>query len=558
MRAPRALRLGAFVVSVAVVVGGCAPTTPTPEPSASPTTAPPIGGPDVTAEPPRSRGSLRYMLGRDPEFIDPAYVIDREGQLVVDQLFDGLTALDGDLEVVPAVAESWSVDGTGTLFTFDIRPGVTFHDGTPVNAQSFVRAFRRVVAGVPGEPSPNAHLLADVVGWQVTRATRQPLEGVRAVGALTLEIELARPFHDLPATLAAPALAPVPDGLDADVTAFREQPIGNGPFRMAQGWEHDQFLRLVPFEDYWGPAPGIDEVVFQIYPGEQFDRAYADFREGRLQVSTVPADERSAAPFELGRSRDGYRGPGYLDGTRLVLHYYGFNVEQPPFDDPDVRRAISLLIDRDALASDVLRGSRIAADALVPPGIPGREAATCGYCRRDVEAARMLLGERELGPITLVVNDNAIERSLAERVAGALRTDGDLDVTVEVRDLLALRDDLRAGEIGFFRLGWTAEVPTLHAFVGTLLASEAIGDTNLTRFSDGAVDALIDQARVTADADERRRLYVAAERLALDQAPLIPMFFHRFAEVVSRDVIGFELRPDGSVDLTTVRMRVQG
>jgi ABC-type oligopeptide transport system substrate-binding subunit len=513
-------------------------TTPTPEPS------PPAEGS------PRSGGSLKYQLVAEPEFIDPGSVLESEGRAVVDALFDSLLAVGDDLEIVPAAATDWTVNREGTRYRFVIRRDERFHDGSPVTAADFVRAWNRIVNGTPGELSPNAHLLRQIAGYEESRSTDVPLAGVRAIDRRTLEVELSAPNFSFLAVLTHPSLAPVPANVEDG--GFRESPIGNGPFQMAQAWQHGRFIRVVRYEDYAGRRPLLDEVVFQIYGDEGDPNAYRDFEEGQLHYAVVPPDELVQARALHGRSADGYSSPGVIDGENLILYYLGFNVEAAPFDDPDVRRALSMAIDRSAIAEELLDGTRVPADRLVPAGIPGSTPETCPYCVHDPEAARALLEGRELEPIALAFNTHPAQEAIARAVRQDIEEHLGIKVNLSPREFDEYLPQVRSGEVGFFRLGWEAEYPSADNYLDPLFGSVNVGDTNVVRLADPPFDELIAQARGAADEQRRRELYLQAERHVLELAPLAPIMFYRHNRIVDDVVRDLRVRADGSVDLTRV------
>lgn len=542
-----ALALGGLVLATACTTSPAAAPAPAPTPSAA--SSAPVTEPRST-DAPRDGGSLKFQLIAEPEFIDPGFVLESEGRSVVDALFDSLFRVDDGLEVVPEAAADWTVNDEGTIYRFVLRRDERFHDGSAVTAQDFVRAWNRIVNGAPGELSPNAHHLRQVVGYDASRATDVPLEGVRALDQRTLEVRLTNPNFEFPVVLSHPSLAPVPPGVD-DAT-FRESPVGNGPFAMAQPWQHGRFIRVVRADDYAGRRPHLDEVVFQIY-GEDADQdAYGDFEEGRLHYAVVPPDVLDEARSLHGRSVDGYAGPGVVDGENLILYYLGFNVEQPPFDDPTVRRAISLVIDRAALTEDLLDGTRVPANRLLPSGIPGSRPETCRYCVHDPEQAREILGDRELEPIALAFNTHPAQEAIARQVREDIEEHLGIKVNLSPREFDEYLPQLRAGELGFFRLGWEAEYPSADNYLDPLFGSAHIGDTNVVRFGDAEVDELIARARATKDRERRRELYGRAEQRVLNLTPVAPLMFYRHNRIVDDAVRDLRVRPDGSVDLTRV------
>ena len=345
-----------------------------------------------SGEGPVAGGTLRVGLLVDPVSIDPRFVVDDEGELIVDALFDPLVRIDEAGEVVPAAARRWEVDEEGRRFTFHLRDAA-FHDGSPVTAADFQRTFDHIADATAEPPSFLAYLLADVVGIEEAQSEGGGLAGVEVEDERTLTIELREPQPGFLSTLADPSLVPVPPDATRDPEAYAQQPIGNGPFAMAGSREPGAFLRLVRFDDHHSPA-WLDEVLFTLYDASAVEDAqWTDLLEGQLHVAQLAPTRREEAEELFGRSVDGYTGPGVLHGVRSPVYMYGFDTSRPPFDDPRLRRAISLAIDREALAEEVAEGTRLPATSLVPPGIPGARPGACTACVHDPAAARELLEE---------------------------------------------------------------------------------------------------------------------------------------------------------------------
>ena len=574
----------AGVAGLVACIGLAACTTVT---TAPPTTTTPAevstSVPTTTEDPVGEGGTLRYALGADPASIDPRFLADEEGAVVADALFDSLVAVDEDLTtVVPAAARRWDVSDDGRVLTFHLREGATYHDGTPVVARDFVRSFRRIVDR-SGTPTSFLHYqLAPVEGYVEAIADGTPLSGVRAVDDETLEVRLSRPSTEFLQVLAHPSLGPSPPTADEEATAFAESPVGNGPFAMAEPWQRNQFIRVTRFADHHDPAR-LDEVVFQIFAGDpSYQQQYDDFERGQVDVAAVPPARLDEAATSYGRSPDGVHGPGLLTGLTGALYAYGFNTQLPPFDDPAVRRAISRLIDRDRIAEQVLLGAREAATTLVPPSLPGAAHGRCQHCTYDPEAAREELGmapeptasptegSTVAGgstasppdgafapplvdhPIEIVVNAGSTNERIAERVAADIEDALGIEVTTRTAEPAAFVGELRAGEIQVFRLGWTADYASPGAVLQPLFRSDAVDADNLTRFVDEQVDALLDEARRTADVEERLDLYAQAEQRILDLAPVAPIFFYPQNRVVSASVHELRIGPLGHVNLDEV------
>ncbi len=551
----RVVLLG-LVVALATVA--CSPATPSDDPS--PTSVPSARPtPTATATDVATGGSLRWGLSGDPTSLDPAFADDEDAQVVVDALFDSLTRLDEGLRPVPSVARTWSVSPDLRTWTFELDPEARFHDGRPVVAADFVRAFNRLVDGTRQPRSFLGGQLEDVVGWPQASADGEPLTGVRAEGDHVLVVELRRPNADLPSVLSHPTLGPVPEDVDDDPFAYSDLPIGNGPFRMAEPWAHDQFIRLTAVDD----RAELGEVLFRIYaddPGGAVQ--WGDFVADQLHVARVPADQRRDAIATYGVAAEGDADAvGLLEGPLATTYHYGFQTQLPPFDDPVVRRAVSLAIDREALAVDVMRSTRRPADRLLPPGMLGSRPASCRWCRHDPDAARALLEEAgvvvdpaQVGPIRLLHNRGEVHARIAAHVADAVRELLEVEVEVVELGIGALAVALQAGDGHLHRAGWTVDHPMPGAFLTPLFHSRNVGRDNHSFFADAEVDGLLDAAAATAGLRERIALYQQAEDRIVDLAPVLPLLTYPLGRIVDDEVRGLRMDPLGRVDLTRVRL----
>jgi ABC-type oligopeptide transport system substrate-binding subunit len=558
---------------------------------------------------PQPGGTLRVGLVVDPVTLDPRFIVDDEGELLVDALFDPLVRVDDAGRVTAAAAEDWEVDDAGTTFRFSLREA-TFHDGNPVTAADFKRTFDRIADSAAEPPSFLAYLLEDVVGIEDSQRDGGALAGVVAEDDLTLRIDLSRPHPSFLLTLADPSLVPTPASSEEDVEGYGQQPIGNGPFAMAGAREQGAFIRIVRNEDHHEP-PLLDEVLFTLYdPADGEAAQWTDLVDGQLQVAQLAPSRREEALELFGRSIDGYRGPGVLDGVRSPVYLYGFDVTRPPFDDARLRRAISLVIDRDRLATEVTEGTRLPATSLVPPGIPGAQPGACDVCDLDPDRARELLdevvrdlvlgeatdgevaddaddGESEpgspddepegesddqdgngpadsdldddvelpppaevIGPITLTYSRGVYHGAIAERIAADLQEELGLEVDFQAQELGAFIQGVRRGDSPVFRIGWDATAPDPSSYLYPLFHSSQIGLDNLTRYADDEVDALLDAARESPEPSERRRLLRTAEREVLADLPAIPVLWYRHDVVIRPGVRDLRYSPLGRLTLS--------
>jgi peptide/nickel transport system substrate-binding protein/oligopeptide transport system substrate-binding protein len=397
-------------------------------------------------------GTLRFALN-EPMAV-PFEATDADSLVVVDALFDSLTAWTANLALIDSAAERWETTDEGLTWIFHLRRDATFHDesATPVTAADFSFAWDLAVSQGAG-----FHLEL-VSGYEALRDGRATtLRGVTTPDPYTLRVRLREPYGAFPSRVAHPALGPVPRRLwEQDQAAFRRHPIGNGPFMAAEAIVPGQFLRVQRFEDWLnGPQPALlDEVLFQFMDP---DTAFLAFQQERLQVSSLPVGAVELAREQRGR-RDGYRGPGVIDGDTPAVYFLAFDVTSPPFDEPEVRRAVSLAIDREAVAAAVLGGNASPATALVAPAISGVEGA-CEACRHDPREARRLLARHGVEAITLWFNGDGGHRAIAQQVREDLGEAGIRHVAFRAPEFPQFLHVLELGEAEFFRYGWQPEYP---------------------------------------------------------------------------------------------------
>jgi oligopeptide transport system substrate-binding protein len=539
-------RRSSVLVLLLLLLGACTS-------SGSGTDTPP-SEPEAQAEPSaddrRQGGTLRIGLSSDPESIDPRFVADDEGELIVDAVFEPLVRLDPQHRVVPAAAEEWERDEDGQVWTFTLREA-TFHDGSPVTAQDFARTFERIADGTAEPRSFLAYLLEPIEGVREAQEEGGAVEGVEVVDEQTLRLHLHEPNPGFLRVLSHPSLSPVPEAADEDLEAFAARPIGNGPFQVTEAREPGGFIRLSGVPDH--PAqPRLDAVVLQIYASGD-ERQWDDLVEGQLQVAEIPASRIPEAVAQFGRSADGYRGPGLLSGVTSAVYLYGFDLTAAPFDDPSVRRAISLAIDREEMVEQLYPGARRVAQAIVPPSVPGSRQGVCDHCRHDPAAAAELLEEADVGleELTLTYNRGSTHAAVAERMAADIEDALGLTVTLDGLELRDFLEAVRSGEARLFRMGLDPDAPSPGEYLHPLLHSDSIGIENLTRYSVDEVDELLEDAR-TAEEDEAVELWREVEQRALDDVAVIPLFHYRHNRVVASGVRELYWSPFGRIDLARV------
>jgi len=534
---PRWWRL---LVLLLVLPAACDPSAEPPEATPSPSL------PSSSASHPQPEGATLRWAVREPAGIVPSIAVDSTALLVVDTLFDSLTDVSADGAVSASAAIEWEHFEHGRRWRFTLRAGAQYHDGTAVTAQDFASAWTMTV----DQGRTGAHL-QDVIGYRALRDGRaKRLAGVRAVDDRTLEVRLHRPNMDLPAIVAHPSLGPVPSGALDDAGTFTDHPIGNGPYQMAEMWAHGQFIRVTRFNDWSNGLRArsrerVREIVFRTIDA---DAGYVAFQQGRIDVAPVPAGALEQARRAYGEAVGG-RGPGVVDAREPSLYFLGMRVDQEPWDDPEVRRALSRAIDRRAMVESNSDRQLDAARALVPLSLPGAGRAQCDTCLHLPSLAESAFATAGVSDVTLTYDEGGGHEEIAQQISRDLAAVG---VRVELRSL-PFEDYLAAleqGELGLYRFGWQAQYASAGALLEPLLRSgaprEAGDSANYGGYSSEEVDRLIDQARATVPVEERLETWAEVERRALRDQAVVPLFTYRQRTAISERIENLTLTPWGT------------
>lgn len=525
----RLLALFAVFAMVLAACGDTAETTTTAGEGADDTT-PTTEAPDDTADEtttteaaPAGGGTVTGALG-EPPAIDPQLVSDSEGFEVARLLYDGLTLYDpAGGAVVPGSAESWEANEDNTVFTFHLRDGLTFSDGSPVTAESFALGFNRLAD--PDLGSSVSYHGTPILGWSDVTGGEpsgtigdDQVEGVTAVDDLTFQVTTAEPFVFLPKVVAHPAFSPIPE---AALTAedWAEQPIGNGPYMMAGPWEHEVGMSLVRNESYAGPRPQKpDNVEFLIF-ADQVTSGFQAFLDGQLDVfGLFPENEDQAADL-------GYEFTEVPTGS---FTYVGFPTDVAPYDDPEMRKALVQAVDREAIATRILK--RQVANGFVPPGATGSIDGECDACVFDPEGAKATFDELGGIPgnsVTLSFNAGAGHEDWIEAIANDWTNNLGLDVTFESLEWAAYLEFLGIGAEDVtptqpFRLGWLWDYPSAYNFLDPLYGPNS--EPYITYQSED-LNALLVQA-ATAPSEEEAIPYLEdAQRVLAEDMPVMPIVY---------------------------------
>jgi oligopeptide transport system substrate-binding protein len=420
------------------------------------------------------------------------------------------------------VARSWEVLEGGSQYVFHLRDDVQWSDGAPVTAGDFEYAWKRVLD--PATGSANASLLYDVRG---ARAYHQghmgdpDRVGVRAVDDVTLAVELEGPTGYFLHLLAHIAAYAVPQHvLQAHGAGWTELDciVTNGPFRLA-AWKRNESMVLERNSGYHGRFTGnLRRVEVSFSPGspgsrlEMYDNDHADICFLRLLAQT---------DWERARER---HAEDYVSPPSLFTFYIGFDVDQRPFDDPRVRRALTLATDRETLADVAVKGYVFpATGGLVPPGMPGHSPGI--GLRYDPKGARHLLAEAGYpGGLGLPVLDTLLpaDQPLYVAVIQYLQAQWLDNLGVEITwSEVDWGEYLDQRTLRMWLMGWIADYPDPDTFL------RAARWRVRTKWQSEAFDALVEGARRVMEQGERMKMYQRADRVLVEEAPILPLFYPR-------------------------------
>lgn len=542
-----------------LAVGGCAPKEPVAE-------QPPAGD-EVT-----KGGTMSFYIG-EPAYIDPYNAQESEGMQVTQALFDGLTQFDSadTSKIMPAAAESWSANEDATVWTFKLQPEGKYADGSPVTAADFVYAWNRIANPETkntltgkADPSVISYHLGYVKGFdEVSGGKATEMDGVKAVDDLTLEVTLTQSFADFAYVVAHPALSPVKkdlveSGVDVDGknVPFGDMPVGNGPFKMAEPWAHNQFIKIVKNENYYGTEPNVDGVEFRIFKDPE--TAFTEFEAGNLDFTMIGEGKIQDTIAKYGESADGYTvnpGKQVLLGAETATYYMIFNMKDELLKNADVRKAISLAINRQAICDVVFEGTREPADNIIPPGVTGYEAGAWTDAKYDVEAAKKALADagypegKDIGTVRLGFNSGGGHEKIMELVQSDLKAIG-IDSKFESADFPVYLKQLDEGKHQVARLGWIADYPIAYNFLYPLFESKS-GD-NKSAFSNKDVDKAIAEGQTVLDDAARATKYGEISAQIAAENPVAPLMFYKHIRVGSDRLRDFTFDAMGFGDFTKV------
>jgi peptide/nickel transport system substrate-binding protein len=499
--------------------------------------------PDRSDLPQQAPDTLIVGKASDAIGLDPARVSDDESVEVCEQLYEHLVRYrPSSNEIEPELALSWEVDPLGTLWTFHLRPGVRFHDGTPMDADAVVFSFERQRDPFHPFHSPDFAYWKDQYSY---------IEKVEAVDPLTVRIRIERPYAPFLASLAMyPAAIVSPTAVKRWGADYPEHPVGTGPFRF-ESWKKGDRVVVVRNDDTWRERPRVRRLVFRRIPdarqrlialaGGSIDVAYNILPEELQYVQLHP---------DLRLHRTSVNNVAYL----------AMNTQRPPFDDVVVRRAVNHAVNKIPIVKLIYQGLAEPASGPVPPTLWGYRADVATYAYDPAEARallflRFLEGRYEHGrryrlhvprtPRSYLPDPERIARVIQRNLAAA-----GVATELVVQDLAEHDESLRRREHDLCLFGWTADAADPDNFLKVLLDFDETRrgpEQNDAGYRNAEVHGLLTYAQETFDQEERSSYYHRAQAIIAAEAPWVPLAHSQLAVAARNEVQGLALHPTATV-----------
>jgi oligopeptide transport system substrate-binding protein len=493
-------------------------------------------------------GVFRINLGGEPSTADPQ-VMSFSDEITVGMLnYQPLMSFNKDLEPIPGQAESVEVSEDGKVYTFKLRPDSKYSDGSPLTAEDFEFAWKRLadpeLAGnyqfigcglIEGFSEYAATTCPDAEGNTKTITDLQSLDlealregvGVNAVDEQTLEVTLTTPAPYFPAIAALWVGAPVKQSTveaGADWWYDAENYIGNGPFKLVE-WDHDNRMVWEPNENYNGPLGPVKLQRIEMAMITEAQVAFEAYKNGELDQVGVVAEYLQEVQGDPTLSAE------LKDESPRYSFYLGYNTQIAPFDNKTVRQAFSYALDRESYVRDVLGGIGLPAYTFIPPGIPGHLEGEQPYAFDPAKAKEVLAeagfpnGEG-LPQIKLTYAQTAIGQTRMEWLANQIRTNLGIEVQLDPVDPNAYSSLFDSPETTpqMFLLGWGPDFPDPQNYYSTVFKT-GTSSAARTGFSSKEFDELTEQADREADPQKRLDLYKQANDILLDEAPVTFLYY---------------------------------
>ena len=480
----------------------------------------------------------------EPKALDPHTVTAVNDFRILVNLYDGLVQFqDGSLDVEPALATSWEVSDDGTVYTFELREDVTFHDGTPFNAEAVKFNFDRML----NEDHPYYDTGPFPLSFYFSS-----IQETRVVDEYTVQLVLGEPFAPLISNLAYPTgLLVSPAAVREHGSDYGRNPVGTGPYQFVE-WESNTQVTVVKNEEYWAGAPDMDRVVFR--PITDGNTRVNEMLSGGLDLMVeVPPD--SVATFEQDDDFTVYEQAG------PHVWFLILNLREGPFTDQRVRQAANYAINKEALVENVLQDTATVADSPIAPAFDWAYNEDLEPYPYDPERARELIQEAgaEGAEVTFYVTEGGSGMLDPVPMGTAIQADLEavgLDVSIETYEwntFLGRVNPGLEGKADMAEMAWMTNDPDTLPFLTLRTAAfPEEGGFNSGYYSNPEVDRLLEQARTATDRERRAELYRQVQEIVYEDAPWVFVANWKQNAVATSELENFKLQPSFLLELGEV------
>ena len=493
------------------------------------------GGSGSTA----ASGRLR-LPGTDPSTMDPHLASDSTSAEYIVEVFSGLVTISPDLKLQLDLAKSVDVSPDGKTYTFVLRDNATFHDGRKVTTDDVKWSIERAASKQLASPTAMSYL-SDIVGMpEYFQGKAQSISGLEVVDAMTIrfKIDAAKPYFL--AKLSYPTSFVVDrKQVEANPRNWTRKPNGTGPYVLSE-WRLGERISLTANEKFYLGTPKLKEAVYLISGGSALTR----FENNELDVAPLSIND-------IERAQD----PGqalnklYKQTPQFSISYLAFDSSKPPFDDVAVRRAMGYAIDRKKISDVTFKKMLAPASGIMMPGLPGytTDVKTLQF---DANAAKAELAKSKYYVGAPVAGKTAMPTITLTEVGGGASAGTDtqayidswknilgLNIEVKQLDFASFLADQSAGKLQMFGAGWVMDYPDPEDLIDLKFHSKSALNEN--HYNNPAVDKLLDEARTLADPNRMLDLYRQAEKLIIDDATWLPLYYTVAHQVVSPNVKGW-------------------
>ncbi|MFV7496971.1 ABC transporter substrate-binding protein [Klebsiella michiganensis] len=478
--------------------------------------------------------------GSEPSSLDPHKVESDVENNIISDLFEGLVSVSPAGEIEPRLAEKWE-NKDNTVWTFHLRPGVTWSDGTAITAQDIVWSWQRLVSPLTASPYAsypgNMHI---VNGAEIAQGQKAPETlGVKAVDDATLEVTLTQPNAAFLAMLAHPSLVPLDKVLISrygDKWTKPEHIVTSGPYKLSQ-WVVNERIVAERNPRYWDNAHTvINKVTYLPISSETAD--VNRYKAGEIDiVYTVPINQFAQLKKTMGDQLD--------VSPQLATYYYEFNTTRPPFNDPRVRRALNMALDKDIIAEKVLGQGQRPAWLISQPDIGGVKLHNPEYAswpreKRIAEAKKLLseAGYNETHPLVfnLLYNTSESHQRIAIAASSMWKKNLGVEAKLQNQEWKTMLDAMHTHNFDAVRYAWIADYDDAATFLNNFRTGDS---ENTSQYSNPAYDEALRNAAKASDSTARGKFYQQAEDLLGQDVPAIPVYHYVRTHLVKPWVGGF-------------------